>query len=136
MEEQQHQNVLSKGLHEEIGKKTKNNTNVVFENEIEEKTPKKPRASEGFWRKRFQGKATARKLMQIASRRLTLFGRGFSARGHSESQNRTLPQAFRAAFPHKTGNGLKLKRPKKSKLVTAPFLLNPQVVKNSAFEQT
>ena len=34
---------------------------------------RRPRASQGFWRKRFQGKARARKLAQIASRSLKFF---------------------------------------------------------------
>ena len=34
---------------------------------------RRPRARQGFWRKRFQGKARVRKLVQIASRSLTFF---------------------------------------------------------------
>ena len=45
------------------------------------------------------------------------------------------PQALRAAFPHKTGNGVKAKCSKKSKLVTVSSLLTSQVATISALSK-
>ena len=84
----QHQNVLSKGLHER--KKKNNNTNKVFENEKEENPPPPPQKKDqeqvkDFEGSGFRGKQQPQNLAQVVtSRSLTFFWRRFYVWGHSE----------------------------------------------------
>ena len=108
-----------------------------FENERAEKPKKKKTKSKSsILKEAVSGESSSQKLAQIASRSLTLFFGSVSTFQAIRSPNPNPPQAFRAAFPHKTGNGPKVKRPKKSKLVTASFLLTPQVATISPFQRT
>ena len=101
-------------------------TNMVFRNEEEEKKTQKTEQEQV---KGFQNRALrvskSQKMAQIASGSLTdLFVSGsmFDATWSPETET---SQAFRAAFLHKTDNGVKAKRSIKGRLVTASIFWPP-----------
>ena len=108
--QKQHQNVLSLGFDEAKGK----TQTWFFEMKEREMPPKQDQEQVKDFEASGQGKATARKLAQIASRCLK-FLFAISTFDTLPIPKAEAPQAFRAAFPHKTGNGLKVKRLKMAK---------------------
>ena len=112
----------------------KGKTTMVFPNERAEKTKKKKtKSTSRILKETVQGKARVRKLAQIASRSSTFLLPWFQRSRPFGALNPTPPQAFRAAFPQKPGTGPKVKRPKKSELVTRSFLVPPHIFHDFCF---